>query len=190
MDVPSRRRPLPGISDEDLWSRLAGGDESAFAELHGRYAEPIRSALRYWLEDDVAAEDLTAETLARAWEKRTQWRPHGVKRFLMVAARNLARDYRRSETARVNREQAWLVETSCPCPSTERLLHIGTLGAALRGAILALPRSRRRAFVLTCIHRYSHREVAERMGLQPKTVEHHVALAKAELRAALGDYRR
>jgi RNA polymerase sigma-70 factor (ECF subfamily) len=67
-------------------------DEPDFSALYQRYAQDVYRFSLYLSGDFALAEDLTAETFARAWVARERIRVGTVKAYLLMIARNLYRD--------------------------------------------------------------------------------------------------
>ena len=80
-------------SDTELVRRAARGEEPAFAELVGRYREPLERLIGYQVNGSEA-EDLLQETLLSAWRDLSRLRdPDKVKAWLLQVARNRCRDF-------------------------------------------------------------------------------------------------
>jgi RNA polymerase sigma-70 factor (ECF subfamily) len=99
--------------DEEL-KALARLDPEAITRIHGRYFMDVYRFARYRLNDEVLAEDVSAETFARLLE--TTYKGRGpktnIRGWLMRTAANLVNDYYR---AMYNRPTTNLPET---LPST------------------------------------------------------------------------
>lgn len=107
--------------------------------------------------------------------------------YLITMASNLVRDrYRRSAIRRevplslANQEQ---FENQVPSPEEILISHQNV--AAIRKAILRLPRNCRRAFVLSRFKNLSYREIADEMSISISMVEKHIMRALAEIRASV-----
>jgi RNA polymerase sigma-70 factor (ECF subfamily) len=74
---------------------------AAFTELYESTARRLFAFLRFRLGDAELAEELTAETFARAWDRLKDWRDaDSAKAWLFRTARNLSHDqYRRHDRA-------------------------------------------------------------------------------------------
>ena len=70
-------------------------DEPDFSVLYKRHARDVYRFSLYLSGDFALAEDLTAETFARAWVARERIRVGSVKAYLLMIARNLYRDVTR-----------------------------------------------------------------------------------------------
>ena len=70
-------------------------DELGFASIYERYSRDVYRFAFYLSGDLAVAQDITAETFARAWAVHEQVRVGSVKAYLLMIARNLYRDGRR-----------------------------------------------------------------------------------------------
>lgn len=70
-------------------------DEPDFSALYRRHARDVYRFSLYLSGDFALAEDITAETFARAWVAREGIRVGSVKAYLLMIARNLYRDVTR-----------------------------------------------------------------------------------------------
>ena len=75
-----------------------------------------------------------------------------------------------------------------PSPAAE--LEATEFGTAADRAIASLPERRRDVFILAHLHGLSYREVAESLGITPRTVANHMSLALAQLRDSLAVFTR
>jgi RNA polymerase sigma factor (sigma-70 family) len=149
---------LPDADDVALVGRLALDDAQALGQLLDRYWGPT----------------LRPQASPRA--------------YLYRVLRNLIIDeYRRR---RLRDRFAQLVGGSevSDAPSPVAVLEADELAGAAQRAIAALPERRRDVFVLAHLHGLSYKEVAETLGITPRTVANHMSLALAQLRDALRGY--
>lgn len=151
------------------------GDAVLFEELYERhYADVFRYALVLTRSGDEA-EDVVAETFARAWRAWNQRRePDGPPLpWLLVIARNIATDWWR----RISRATARLLpgETTNDQADFESLLWLDSL-------VRALPARQREVIVLRYHRDLTDREIGRVMGLSESGVRSLVARAMATLR--------
>jgi RNA polymerase sigma-70 factor, ECF subfamily len=64
-----------------------------FETVYQRYSRDILKFATYLCGNPVLAEDIAAETFARAWTTRQTIRSESVKAYLLTIARNLYRDH-------------------------------------------------------------------------------------------------
>jgi RNA polymerase sigma-70 factor (ECF subfamily) len=101
-----------------------------FAEAARRHLDDVHAFLVYLTGDRVVAEDLTAETFARALERWHRYDPRrgGQRTWLCQLARSTALDHFRSEERRRRREEKY----ACDLPELEEpVLGHGALESAL-----------------------------------------------------------
>jgi len=114
----------------------------------------------------------------------------GSPRFLLFrVARNVLIDRTRQRKAEISHrgsfvdenDPALVDEVSCPSQIADRQDRM----ASVCHAIATLPPRCRKAFVLNRVEGLTYRQVAEKMGVSPKTVEKHIAHAIGACKAAL-----
>lgn len=171
--------------EAQLVRRVKRGDPDALDALMDAYWDPLVAYAYRILGDEQTAEDVTQETFLAIWERRAGLRPGSLSPYLFRTARNRALDEVRSREAREARErnQAKLMQAGLKTPADE--LEEERIGSMVDQAIHALPPRRREAFTLAYLRDLSYHEIAEIMGISPKTVGHHVSAALAELRERL-----
>jgi RNA polymerase sigma-70 factor, ECF subfamily len=172
----------------DLQEHVRASDANALQVLVDRYWQPLLGfALRLTRCEDTA-EDVVQRAFIRFWERRDQWRPGSDPRLILyTVVRNLALNQIDSDQARVRRR----ADRRMPRPMVAtpvQVLDEQELLRALQNALENLPPRRREALVLARFHDMTHAEVAEVMGLAPRTVTNHISAALAELEVALGRY--
>jgi len=183
--------PAPDADDVALVGRLALDDGQALAALMERYWRPMVAFALDKLRNADAAEDLVQEAFVRVWERRRELRPHASPRaYLYRVLRNLITDDFRRRRLRDRFSFFASLGSPTEVPSPVALLEAGELATAAERAIAALPERRRDVFVLAHLHGLSYREVAETLGITPRTVANHMTLALTQLRTALADFTR
>lgn len=156
-------------SQRDLISRL--------------YAHSHRALHRY-VRRLVASCDTADEVVQEAFLRTYQnaGRVDIPRAFLFATARNLAASARRTQQSRRTEALADLeplgIESGEKCPE-ERALADEEL-RLLQQAVARLPPQCGAVFSLRIFHACSYKEIAERLGITPKTVENHVARAVRE----------
>lgn len=189
----STEPPAPASDADDvaLVARLALDDGQALAAMMDRYWRPMVAFAIDKTHSQDAGEDLVQEAFVRVWERRRELRPHASPRaYLYRVLRNLITDdYRRR---RLRDRFSFFVSQSISSevPSPVAMLEAGELATAAERAIAALPERRRDVFVLAHLHGLSYREVAETLGITPRTVANHMTLALSQLRVSLAAFTR
>jgi RNA polymerase sigma factor (sigma-70 family) len=151
-----------------------------FSRLFSESNQALRRYVRRLIESRETAEDIVQEAFLRTYEHAD--RVKTPRAFLFSAARNLAADARRHNRAQKTNSLGDF-----------DALYVVSPGESLEDGVLADERSRllkeaverlspqcRAAFALRVFHACSYKEIAQRLGLSPKTVENHIARALRE----------
>lgn len=154
---------------------MAEPPHDRFSEFFAETRQGLLRYVRRLTRSHEAAEDIVQEayarTLAQGQDARTP------KAFLFVTARNLAwnahRHQRTAATETVGDVDGMGVIQEGASP--EDVLIADEASVLLRQAIERLPPQCRAAFALRVFHACSYKEIAEQLGISPKTVEKHVA---------------
>lgn len=170
--------------DAKLAQMVQQGNREAFGQLVQRYGPKARIVCRTILgnqqDADDAAQDGFLAALTRI-ETYDHARPFGP--WLMKVVVNAARDLARKREVRRVEEIPHDAVSSLPAPDDRA--HVSALGDALREALLGLPQREATAIVLYEIEGYTHREVAEIVGIPAGTVRSDVHRARRKLRQAM-----
>lgn len=151
-----------------------------FSELFSESREALRRYVRRFVNSKETADEIVQEAFLRTYQNAAHVKT--PRAFLFSTARNLALDLRRHN--RVSRtellgdsEPPGVVSTGdSPEPdSPESRALADERSRLLRDAIASLPPQCRAAFTLKVLHACSYKEIAEKLGISPKTVEHHIA---------------
>jgi len=194
-------QPEDGFDDADELEetaeqtrQLGAGDEEAFKHLFDTYFDRLyRYAFRYLQSADDSA-DVVHDVFLQIWRQR---RRIGLERdlrsYLYATARNHALDglkHRRVEQRFRERRAAALAagESVGSAPDPESELEARELAAAIQKAIDSLPRRQREVLQLRWQGPLSYDEVANLLGISPKTVGVHLSRAFEHLRRSLPDF--
>jgi RNA polymerase sigma-70 factor (ECF subfamily) len=164
---------MPPAPADDLYDRIAKGDEQAFSQAHDLFkARLFFYAKRFRLEWDEV-KDVVAEAFLGLWKGRAQLQSNEhLKNFLYFAVRNQALkvlDARR-------REQVYLSSLHQPGEDaadndivSHRIIE-AEMGQLLTEAIAELAPDYRRIFELSYHEGKNPREIAQILAVNPATV--------------------
>lgn len=175
-----------GDPDDELLSRVAGGDPAASRALIARKLPRLLALAGRMLGDDAEAQDVAQEAFLRIWKQAPKWRP-GAARFdtwLHRVALNLCYD-----RLRRRREMAYAEPPEQPDegPGPDRGLHALDTGRRVSRALQALPDRQREAVVLCHYQELGNIEAAAIMGVSVEALESLLGRGRRALRAALID---
>ncbi|MGF7158557.1 RNA polymerase sigma-70 factor (ECF subfamily) [Rhodoligotrophos appendicifer] len=141
----------------------------------------LRRYARSLTRNDADAEDLVQDTLVRAYEKRSSFRPdRNLRTWLMTILHNMFVDRIRSRQAETRRlDQAADASDGGIDPEQDHAVRL----AQVRDAFLDLPEEQRAALHLVAIEGFSYAEAAVTLGVPIGTVMSRIARARTSLRA-------
>lgn len=165
----------------ELCRRLRTSDRQAFEAVFRLHRDELLRYVFSIVRDEAPANDLVQDVFVALWGLRASLDPERPLRpYLYRMARNRALRYLRDERSHAEKE-AWLGKQtpghSSDADSPERSVDAGLLADRLRGWIDELPERQREALVLSRYHALSHQEIAETMGVSPRTVNNHIVRA-------------
>lgn len=172
---------------QTLCRRLRASDRTALEELFRRMREPLLRYVRAIVGDAPVAHDLVQDVFLDLWLRRTTLDPTlPLRPYLYRMARNRALRHLRDERRR-DRKRAELLPRE---PTVEPLqpdtrLEFHQLEALLARWLHELPERQREVLMLSRWHGLSHREIAQVMGISPRTVNNHMLRALETLRRRL-----
>jgi len=175
-----------GDPDEELLSRVAGGDPAAARALVARKLPRLMSLAGRMLGDGAEAEDVAQEAFLRVWKQAPKWRP-GAARFdtwLHRVALNLCYDRLRRRREFAYAEPPEQVDEG---PAPDRGLQALDVGRRVGRALRSLPDRQREAIVLCHYQELGNIEAAAVMGVSVEALESLLGRGRRALRAALAD---
>lgn len=182
------------MKDDSTWAdRLQGGDRTAFEELFRRYyPDLVAFATRLTGASDVA-EEVVQDVFFSVWRHRERGdvTPDSISAYLFGAVRKTATSYlRHAHVEKRWRERVISEDITIitPSPATDSQTRFNEVIAAVRVAVDELPPRCRQAFLLRRQHGLSYAEIAQVMGIAPKTVEVQIGAALRTLRARLARF--
>jgi RNA polymerase sigma-70 factor (family 1) len=170
--------------------RIRVGDSTAFEALFRSYHAALCAfAYRYLGARDLA-EEMVQEVFLFVWERRETWQVRtSVKSYLFTAVRNAALSYLRHERVVRRRETEALELLEMPLASADLEVAAAETTAAVQRAVGRLPERCRLVFTLHREHGLTYAEVADVLGISPRTVEVQMGRALKSLRKALAGFR-
>jgi RNA polymerase sigma-70 factor (ECF subfamily) len=191
-----RREPGPGTEAVAPDQGPEAGVSAAFQrlfELH--FAELYQFAYRY-VRAEETAKDLVGEAFLRLWRQREQVDLGGptARSYLYTIVRYQALDHLRRQRV----EERWRREYVTPlvteqgaalAADPDQEFTARETAAAIQQAVDALPQRQRQVLLLRWQQQASYDEIAETLGISPKTVAIHVGRAIQRLREILTQVR-
>ena len=153
-----------------------------FERLFISYFPGVKTFIAAILKSETEAEDLAQELFVRLWGKRDIWENDEVSHggYIYAMARNAAIDHIRKKSRAVAVPSEIPLERLEGLPFEDNLLD--PLYIEEMQLLLELPKKRQEIFRMSRYDSLSNSQIAEKLGLSVRTVEHQIHLALKELR--------
>lgn len=177
------------ITDEQALLKLAEGDLIAYRFLFDKYFPDLCNFLNIYLHSKEFSQEVALDIFEFVWERRASLQIRAnFKSFLFASAKNRAiSHYRREHRAvftSLELEDSRLSEEII----SQHFMEEKELHQLIEAAIEKLPEQSRKIYLMAREENLSHKEIALRLGISPKTVENHVGIALKKLRESLNPF--
>lgn len=162
------------------------GDESAFEAVFYHYYPRLKRYLVRYIKSEAGAEDMAMEVLTKLWQKKEAILDSNTfENYLFTMARN-----RMINQLRVKINE-WLsldnvMEDAAHTNYNPLLLK--ELENVYQESVAVLPTQRRTIFMLHRNENLTYKEIAQQLGISPRTVENQLSAALKQLRLAMAQY--
>ncbi len=174
-------------TDAEVAAALAGGDQSALAELYDRYGGLAYSVAVRMLGDRGRAEDAVQEAFLGVWRGASRFDANkgSLRSWLVAAVRNRAIDMLRGRSLNERRELALRLDVEAVGSGPEEAAAGEQERAAVRAALGELPDEQREAVLLAYFGGFTQPEIAQIAGVPLSTVKGRMRLAMEKLASYL-----
>lgn len=175
-------------ADADLMRQLGAGQMSALGELYRRY-NAVVCAMLYaeapWLLPGEI-EDLGHDVFLSLVDAARRYEEHGkLRAYLCSIAARTARNHRRKHWLRRTFAERFRHTTAQQSPPEQHAVVAARERLTL--ALKAVSSEQRAVLVLYLVEHQSCEEIADTLGIQPKTVWTRLHRARLAIRTALGE---
>ncbi len=183
--------PLTSQANESvLVQRFIGGDEQAFETLFKKHYQMLLKVGQFLINDIEQAEELVHDVFINVWQKRENINTQAsFKNYLITAVRNRCFNHLKAKkkTTSIDDDESWADELVADT-ATDTVANLKEVNLAIEAAVSRLPEQCRIIFQLSRYEGMSYKEIAETLGLAPKTVENQIGRALKTLKTELKDY--
>lgn len=176
------------LNEEELAKYCSERDIMAEEELYRRYAAKVNTICCRYTDNAADAEDLMHEAIIKALDKISTYSYKGTGSLSVWISRiaiNLAVDQIRRKRLRIVPLEFWTHDTVAE-PTEDEMESISE--DMLLDFITRLPELRRTVFNLYCIDGYSHKQIAELLGISEKGSAGVLAKARKQLKEEIRHY--
>ena len=174
-------------SDEILFHQIQQGNEDAFEALFLRHYPALCAYARLLVEPGDGQEIVT-DLMVWLWEnKEMQAFETSLKSYLFKAVKNrcLTHINRNEDKQRIEKMIFDNLQSQYDDPD---FYVMQELTEKIEEALARLPENIREAFELNRFQNLTYNEIAERLGVSPKTIDYRIQQALKQLRIDLKDY--
>ena len=176
------------IGEKDLALQCAKGDRTAMRELYNRYAARLSALCSRYTSGALEGKDLMHDTMAKAFREMGRFHYKGAGSLFAWLSRmavNLCIDRLRKE-GRLGIPVSEDVLLDVEDPPAEEVNSIPL--QELQAMIASLPDTKRVIFNMFCVDGFSHREIAEIIGIAERTSSSLLARARKSLAQMIHEY--
>lgn len=179
---------------DDLFDRIKSGDQKALETLFSIYFPRLNDFARNVVRDDVISQDIVQDVFVKVWEKRLEIETINLEAYLFKLVRNRCIDYIKYLKVVNNRMQE--IQLSSKYEELYRIDFIGNepyvlieqeLKQKIEKTIESLPERCREVFILSRMNGLKNKEIAEKLGINIKNVERHLARALQTFRSSFSE---
>jgi RNA polymerase sigma-70 factor (ECF subfamily) len=174
------------LSDDRLIALIQENDLVAFERIYNKYWSKLYLSAYNILRDRQVSEDITQEVLVNLWMKRANLQVTSLNAYLYTSVRYQVFNIIRSGKVRADLFNH--LEELFSNNGGEDILSEKDINRLLEQGIAELPEKCRQIFIMSRKEHLSTKEIAERLGIAPKTVENQLTVALNRLRKTLGDF--
>lgn len=161
--------------------------EKQFVDLYRVHFEELQRYAERFLHDPIRSQDAVQEGFLRLWKRRALL-DAGVhtRALLYKSVRNLCMNALRNDKTHENLKGNVKGPEALPAP--DEVAASTLMKEQIAIWVKEMPARRREVFELSRYNQFSHKEIAEVMGISVKTVENHLLFALRYLRDKLKIY--
>ncbi len=177
------------IDDKEAFLLMSDGNIDAYRFLFDNHFSDLCNFLLIYLHSKELSEEIALEIFTFVWEKReTLEIKTTFKAFLFASAKNKAISLYRREKKTIFTSMESTEKIMAENSNSLVFMENNELRVIIDSAIGKLPEKSRQIYLLAWDENLSHKEIAARLGISPKTVENHVGIALRKLRESLKPY--
>jgi RNA polymerase sigma-70 factor (family 1) len=174
-------------TDQDLISLLKDNSQFAFTQIYDRYQGLLFIYACKITQNESEAEDIVQEVLFYLWDKRNVIIfESSLSSYLYSAVRYKFFNLLDRKKVRVNYAESFQAFIDQDSVQADYMVRERELSVLIEKEIALLPKKMRKIFELSRKQHFSHKEIAEKLGISEKTVKNQVNNALKSLRVKLG----
>ncbi|MGW0647361.1 sigma-70 family RNA polymerase sigma factor [Streptomyces umbrinus] len=181
--------PSTGPDLQELVSRVALGDEDAFAGVYDAVVSPVMGVVRAVLRDQAQSEEVAQEVLVEVWRTSPRYRPDvgtAINWILTLAHRRAVDRVRSVDAAAARDHKAALLEQLPEYDEVAEHVEARLEREQVRRCLRTLTELQHQAVTLAYYRGLTYREVSEALAVPLGTVKTRLRDGLIRLRDCLG----
>ena len=164
-------------SEKVLLSKVAAGDENAFAELFKNYYNQLGGFIMRLTESEALTQEIVQDVFLKIWINRTALSEIDCcKAYLQVVAKNHAFNCLKQIARENSRKKEW-VNTVLRLASNDMEETNAVNNNLIDEAVALLPPQQKKVYTLSRIEGLKQEEIAKALNISLETVKKHMVLA-------------
>lgn len=185
---------MKNLNEREILQKLAEGDQFSFGLVFHIYYSRLYHFAFHYLNDEESAKDVVQDVLSAIWEDRAKLAEvRNLSSWLCSVTKNLC--LKKIDQLKVKQKHADMlkyrqlnvIQISLNELDTSPVI-FDEMTRIVNHTLEKLSPQSRRIFELSRYEHKKNREIAEELGISPKTVEAHITKTLADLRKALRHY--
>jgi RNA polymerase sigma-70 factor (ECF subfamily) len=171
--------------DKDTLEQLTAGSQVAFHKVFKAAYPQVRAFALGFVKNEADAEDISQFVFIKLWTKRSMLAD--VKNFnayLYTIAKHTVLNYMASRKARMI-DISGMHDLSTGAASPQEQIEASDLQLLIDMVVANMPSQRQTVYRMSREEGLTNDQIAEKLGLQKKTVENHLNLALGDIRKVL-----
>lgn len=162
---------------------------TAFEKVFKSHFKSLHSYAYTIVKDDALAEEMVQNVFCKIWERKGQLAIEtSLTAYLYRAVYNESLNYIKHQKVKMAYQAHATYQMSHQTDSASKKILLGDLEQQLRKAMSELPEQCRTIFQMSRFEELKYQEIADRLGISPKTVENQMGKALKLLRSKLVDF--
>nr|WP_321356356.1 RNA polymerase sigma-70 factor [uncultured Draconibacterium sp.] len=167
---------------------LAKDNETSLEKLFNYYYPRLYNFSKSILKIETGIDDILQEVFVKIWQNRKKIKtPNTFNALIFTITRNLLLNELRRQLNNKNAKEELKKLSLAKEYSLSQTIEFNELKERVDELIAELPERQKEIFLLSRSEGLSHKEIAEKLGIKPKTVEYHITLSVKHLKHKLGE---
>lgn len=174
----------PLYPDREAIRSLAEGDEIAFRQVYNAYWNSIYSLALTYLKSPQLAQDIVQDVFLKVWNNRRNFISiDSPASYIYIMGRNAVFNALKKKTEITGLEETHHLPDDFMLP--DQKIEIRELSQRIESVVNQLPPQQQLIIKLSREEGLSHKEIADRLGIEKTTVKNHIVRALNTIRNRL-----